>query len=115
MLSDRLRRGSKTLRESSGLRKVKAVRTQRGSREENSEKQVTPGKEFALAIARAFPDCFTVYGERIAVRNDAGTEATRAMVRAELEAQELAEKKQRQSRERALRLRPKHERKKQTG
>lgn len=45
-------------------------------------------KSLALAIARLFPESFTVFGERIAVRNDAGTEATRAMVRADLEALE---------------------------
>ena len=63
------------------------------------KEQRTPGKELSLWIARLFPESFSVFGERIAVRNDAGTEATRGMVRAELEAQELAEKKQRQSRE----------------
>ena len=45
-------------------------------------------KSLALAIARLFPESFTVFGERIAVRNDAGTEATRTMVRANLEALE---------------------------
>lgn len=52
------------------------------------KEQATPGKELSLSIARLFPECFSVFGERIAVRNDAGTEATRALVRAELEAQE---------------------------
>lgn len=60
--------------------------------ERTGEKQATPGKELALFIARLFPESFTVFGERIAVRNDAGTEATRALVRAELEAQERTKK-----------------------
>jgi len=57
-----------------------------------AKEQGTPGKELSLSIARLFPECFTVFGERIAVRNDAGTEATRALVRAELEAQERRKK-----------------------
>lgn len=56
------------------------------------KEQATPGKELSLSIARLFPECFSVFGERIAVRNDAGTEATRALVRAELEAQERRKK-----------------------
>ncbi len=43
------------------------------------KEQRTPGKELSLWIARLFPESFSVFGERIAVRNDAGTEATRAM------------------------------------
>ena len=50
------------------------------------------GETLALYVARLFPESFTVFGERIAVRNDAGTEATRALVRAELEAQERRKK-----------------------
>lgn len=57
-----------------------------------AKEQGTPGKELSLSIARLFPECFSVFGERIAVRNDAGTEATRALVRAELEAQERRKK-----------------------
>jgi len=44
------------------------------------KEQRTPGKELSLWIARLFPESFSVFGERIAVRNDAGTEATRGMV-----------------------------------
>ena len=50
------------------------------------------GETLALYVARLFPESFTVFGDRIAVRNDAGTEATRALVRAELEAQERRKK-----------------------
>ena len=57
-----------------------------------AKEQGTPGKELSMSIARLFPECFSVFGERIAVRNDAGTEATRALVRAELEAQERTKK-----------------------
>ena len=46
------------------------------------------GETLSLYVARLFPDSFTVFGDRIAVRNDAGTEATRTMVRANLEALE---------------------------
>ena len=53
-----------------------------------AKEQGTPGKELSLSIARLFPECFSVFGDRIAVRNDAGTEATRTMVRANLEALE---------------------------
>ena len=41
----------------------------------------TDGETLALFIARLFPESFTVYGERIAVRNDAGTEAGRETAR----------------------------------
>ena len=41
----------------------------------------TDGETLALYIARLFPESFTVYGERIAVRNDAGTEASRETAR----------------------------------
>ena len=41
----------------------------------------TDGETLALFIARLFPESFTVYGERIAVRNDAGTEASRETAR----------------------------------
>ena len=41
----------------------------------------TDGETLALFIARLFPESFTVYGERIAVRNDAGTEAARQTAR----------------------------------
>ena len=47
-------------------------------------------KSLALAIARLFPESFTVFGERIAVRNDAGTEAARQTAR-----QAIAEAEQR--------------------
>ena len=46
------------------------------------------GETLALYVARLFPESFTVFGDRTAVRNDAGTEATRTMVRANLEALE---------------------------
>lgn len=41
----------------------------------------TDGETLALFIARLFPESFTVFGERIAVRNDAGTEAARQTAR----------------------------------
>ena len=50
----------------------------------------TDGETLALYIARLFPESFTVYGERIAVRNDAGTEASRETAR-----QAVAEAEQR--------------------
>jgi len=63
---------------------------QRAGVRKTREKPDSPSiaKSLALAIARLFPESFTVFGERIAVRNDAGTEATRTMVRADLEALE---------------------------
>jgi len=48
----------------------------------------TAGKSLALFIARLFPESFHVWGERISVRDEAGTEASRAMVRENLEALE---------------------------
>lgn len=58
------------------------------SREKKTEvkqESTTAAKSLALAIARLFPESFTLFGERIAVRNEAGTEASRAMVRENLE------------------------------
>ena len=52
----------------------------------------TDGETLALYIARLFPESFTVYGERIAVRNDAGTEASRETAR-----QAVAEAEQRKN------------------
>ena len=52
----------------------------------------TDGETLALYIARLFPESFTVYGERIAVRNDAGTEASRETAR-----QAVAEVEQRKN------------------
>ena len=78
---------------------VKASQKGRGQRQragvrKTREKPDSPSlaKSLALAIARLFPESFTVFGERIAVRNDAGTEATRTMVRADLEAMEKKDK-----------------------
>lgn len=60
---------------------------QRAGVRKTREKPDSPSiaKSLALAIARLFPESFTVFGERIAVRNEAGTEASRAMVRENLE------------------------------
>ena len=52
----------------------------------------TDGETLALFIARLFPESFTVFGERIAVRNDAGTEASRETAR-----QAVAEGEQRKN------------------
>ena len=45
----------------------------------------TAGKSLSLFIARLFAESFHVWGERISVRDEAGTEASRAMVRENLE------------------------------
>ena len=63
----------------------------------------TAGKSLALFIARLFPESFHVWGERISVRDEAGTEASRAMVRENLEQlherDQHSGKKQRKNRE----------------
>ncbi len=53
----------------------------------NKPRQTTDsaGKSLALFVARLFPESFHVWGERISVRDEAGTEASRAMVRENLE------------------------------
>ena len=63
----------------------------------------TAGKSLSLFIARLFPESFHVWGERISVRDEAGTEASRAMVRENLEQlherDQHSGKKQRKNRE----------------
>ena len=45
---------------------------------------LTTGETLALEIARLFPDEFRVWGERVSVKENAGTERTRREVSADL-------------------------------
>jgi hypothetical protein len=64
---------------------------------------LTAGERLSFEIARLFPESFHVWGERISVRDEAGTEASRAMVRENLEQlherDQHSGKKQRKNRE----------------
>lgn len=46
-----------------------------------SDESQERARRTVLEIAQAFPDCFHIWGERISVREDAGTEMSRALAR----------------------------------
>ena len=58
--------------------------SKQGRKQTESRQDLTRGETLALEIARLFPDEFRVWGERVSVKENVGTERTRREVSANL-------------------------------
>ncbi len=50
----------------------------------NQGQDLTAGERLSFEIARLFPESFRLWGNRVSVKENAGTETTRAKVSADL-------------------------------
>lgn len=75
----------------SGRVKARDKRGETGSKNTETE-YLTTGERLSLEIARLFPESFRIWGNRVSVKENAGSESTREQISADLASMYSAKK-----------------------